>query len=363
MNAFFIFIQNNFMLPKGTWHSIGLMSGTSLDGVDIAYVHFSKNNTLKYKLLATETIPYNSEWYSKLKNAFQASGNTLTELNIAYGFYLGSLVKSFITRNNLSKVDFISSHGHTIFHNPAEKYTLQIGHGAAITQTTGITCISDFRTQDVIMGGEGAPLVPIGDQLLFAEYDYCLNLGGFSNVSFDKNRKRTAFDICPVNILLNHYVQKLGKQYDSNGLIAQRGKLNQKLLDRLNNLDIYQQKKSMGYESLEKYYFPVIDKTTLEIPDILHTLVAHITSQIAKVLKPNTTTLITGGGAYNTFLIKQLQSKTKSQIILPENTIIDYKEALIFSLLGLLRLHNQPNILSSVTGATHNHSSGVIFQP
>ncbi|WP_366836812.1 anhydro-N-acetylmuramic acid kinase [Lutibacter sp.] len=346
---------------------IGVMSGTSLDGIDMAYVKINHNNNYTFEILKATTATYSKDWKSTLKNGFHLSGEKLTKLDADYGMHLGKIILNFIQKNKITKIDFIASHGHTIYHNPAKNYTLQIGNGPQITAITGLKTICNFRVQDIALGGQGAPLVPIGDKLLFSNYDYCLNLGGFSNISFNENNQRIAFDICPVNIVLNHYVAPLNMEYDDKGEIASSGKLNEKLLDELNDLEFYNdtKPKSLGYEFVVEIIFPIIDKYNLEINDILRTFVEHIAIQIAKKIASNSekTVLIAGGGAYNTFLINRIQSYTKTQLIIPEDTIINYKEALVFALLGFLKDEGQINCLKSVTGAKKDHSSGVTYNP
>jgi anhydro-N-acetylmuramic acid kinase len=354
------------MMNVKFWNVIGLMSGTSLDGVDIVYTCISINNGIyDFKLIETATIPYSKKWEQQLRNAFTASKNDLDELNISYGNYLGELVNEFTEKHGIVEVDFLASHGHTIFHKPNEGYTLQIGDGQTISNKTGLKVICDFRTQDVELGGQGAPLVPIGDQLLFSNYEYCLNLGGFANISFKKNNERMAFDICPANIVLNHYANLLGFEYDENGKIASEGKVDKKLLNQLNAISFYKAPlpKSLGFEFVKTTIFPIIDSFNLPVETILRTFVSHIVIQIAACLNNKSTSkiLITGGGAFNVFLIDELKKQTINTIVIPENEIINFKEALIFALLGVLRAENQVNCLKSVTGAIKNHSSGKIF--
>jgi len=354
-------------MKNTTKHIIGVMSGTSLDGIDIAYIKISYNNSYTFKILNSTTVSYTVQWKTILKEGFHLSGEKLTKLNADYGVHLGNTILNFITKNKIENIDFIASHGHTIFHNPEKNYTLQIGNGPQITAITGIKTICDFRVQDIALGGQGAPLVPIGDKLLFSEYDYCLNLGGFVNISFNKNGQRIAFDICPVNIVLNHYVSKLNLEYDDKGTIASTGNINRKLLEELNNLPFYNdtKPKSLGYEFIVETIFPIIDKFNLEISDVLRTFVEHVAIQIVKKIDSNSekTVLVAGGGAYNTFLINRIQFYTKTQLIIPEDTIINYKEALVFALLGFLKDEGQNNCLKSVTGANKNHCSGIVFNP
>lgn len=348
------------------WNVIGLMSGTSLDGLDIVYTRISKNEeNYDFDLIVSDTIPYSTEWEQQLRDAFTASKDVVERLNIDYGNYLGNAVNTFIKNNNLSEIDFVASHGHTIFHKPDEGITVQIGDGQTICDKTDLKVICDFRTQDVNFGGQGAPLVPIGDQLLFSEYQYCLNLGGFANISFEKEHKRIAFDICPANIVLNHYANLVGFSYDKGGEIARTGAIDENLLKELNSLSYYKAPipKSLGFEFVKETIFPIIQKHDLSIADILRTFIAHIVNQISNCLnnKQVSKLFVTGGGAFNTFLISELKKNTQNEIVIPSNDIIDYKEALIFALLGVLRSENLVNCLSSVTGAAKNHSSGKIF--
>lgn len=342
---------------------IGLMSGTSLDGLDICLAEY-KIESSEFKIIKAETIGYSSYWYQKLKDSVLLSAEELTELNVEYGFFLGDCVNQFIHRNNIRQIDFIASHGHTVFHNPEKKYTLQIGRGEAIFSKTGIPVIYDFRTADVIYGGQGAPLVPIGDENLFSGYDACLNLGGFSNISFKRNQKRIAFDICPVNIVLNRLAEKLGQEFDKDGLIARKGVKNKELTEKLDRLEFYRQEppKSLGIEWCNENIFPLLSAFDESVENIISSFTEHISNQISAVLNQNQikNVLITGGGVYNKYLIELLTSKTETEIIIPEKEIIEYKEALIFGWMGLLRLENQINVLSSVTGSIKNHSAGII---
>jgi len=341
---------------------IGLMSGTSLDGLDIVYVRFDTENLKNYKILKADTINYSKEWENKLKKAFDYSAGQLAKLDAEYGFFLGKKINEFIQKNQIKNIDLIASHGQTVFHNPQQYYTTQIGSGAHINAITRIKTISDFRTQDVALGGQGAPLVPIGDRILFGTYKYCLNIGGFANISFEQDDKRIAYDICPANIVLNHYTRLLGKAYDDKGKIARSGKLITGLLKALNQMDFYtgEQPKSLGWEFVETEIIPLINSYSTNIPDILHTFARHVGMQIGR--KTGTgKMIITGGGAYNDFLIEQIKKFTAAEVIIPDSVTINFKEALIFALLGLLRDQNQINVLSSVTGSKIDHSSGVIF--
>ncbi|MBE9468777.1 MAG: anhydro-N-acetylmuramic acid kinase [Bacteroidetes bacterium] len=347
--------------------AIGVMSGTSLDGLDIALCNFEfVSQKWNYNIIKAETIPYTKIWREKLQSANILNAFNFVELHTNYGQFLGSSINAFINKNKIQKVNFISSHGHTIFHQPKKNITFQLGAGSAIAATTRITTISDFRSLDVAMGGQGAPLVPIGDKFLFPEFDFCLNLGGFANISFNENKKRIAFDICPVNIIINFLVNSINKTFDKNGETAKKGNVNKILLNELNNIDFYSNPfpKSLAKEWLVNNFIPIIDKYDLTIEDKLRTIYEHISFQITNITnkKTNNNLLITGGGAYNKFLIELIKLKSKNKIIIPNNDIIDFKEALIFAFLGVLRYEKQINCLSSVTGATYDNIGGSIYQ-
>jgi anhydro-N-acetylmuramic acid kinase len=353
-------------MKKDYYNVIGVMSGTSLDGVDLAHIQFEiKNNKWAFKILECETISYDSNWISILKTAVDYTKIKLDELNKNYTQLLASIITNFINKHALKNLDAVCSHGHTILHQPQNGFTLQIGNLPEIAKLTQQTIVCDFRVQDVQLGGQGAPLVPIGDRILFSEYDYCMNLGGFSNVSFEENNQRIAFDISPVNTVLNFYANQLGLDYDDKGQISRTGNCNLNLLNELNNLDFYQKKhpKSLGFEFVKEIVLPIIEKYSIPIEDKLNTFSEHIAQQIALAL-PNKegSLLTTGGGAYNEFLIEKIQSYLpEMKIIIPSKKILEFKEALIFALLGVLKLRDEINTLQSVTGANQDHSSGVVF--
>lgn len=350
---------------KKSTYCIGVMSGTSLDGIDIAYIKFTEEVTYTFDIILAETIPYNLEWLKILKEAINFSEERLNELHISYGKLLGNIIDNFLEQNKISEVDFIASHGHTILHQPQKGITLQIGSGKEIAKITKHKVINDFRTQDVKLGGQGAPLVPIGDELLFSKYKYCINLGGFANVSYKKNNERIAFDICPVNIVLNHYCRLINLEFDNNGELASKGKIDKELLNKLNNLEFYKKKppKSLGLEWVQKEVFPIIDSCNLSTQNILATFVEHAAIQISEIVKNENELLFTGGGVYNSYLIKRIENYASVKLSLPNNNLINFKEALIFGFLGLLKSKNEVNCLKSVTGATKNHSSGKIHLP
>lgn len=350
------------------WHVIGLMSGTSLDGIDLVFVKFTKDQAYSFEILKKESINYSEKWKNTLFDAFNYSGEELTKLDVDYGEFLAQKINNFIDKNSITNVDFIASHGHTIFHQPHLNYTLQIGSGAVISAETKLKVICDFRIQDIALGGQGAPLVPIGDKLLFGEYDFCLNLGGFANISYD-NGKREAFDICPVNIVMNLYTRKIDLEFDDKGVIASGGKVHTNLLNELNNLSFYNDNKpkSLGYEFIIDTIIPLIDKYKLTINDVLRTFVEHVAFQIAeiinsKIINKNEKVLVTGGGAFNNFLVERIAHYSNCELEIPEKDIINFKEAIIFAFLGVLKDQNEVNCLKSVTGAKKDHSSGVVFE-
>jgi anhydro-N-acetylmuramic acid kinase len=353
-------------MKKDYYNVIGVMSGTSLDGVDLAHIQFEiKNDKWAFKILECETISYDTNWISILKTAVDFTKIQLDELNKNYTQLLASIIASFIDKHSLKDLDAICSHGHTILHQPQNGFTLQIGNLPEIAKLTQQKIVCDFRVQDVQLGGQGAPLVPIGDRILFSEYDYCMNLGGFSNVSFEENNQRIAFDISPVNTVLNFYANQMGLEYDNKGAISRTGKCSPILLAELNALDFYQKKypKSLGFEFVKETILPLIEKYEIPIEDKLNTFSQHIAIQIALALPNRKGKLFTtGGGAYNDFLIERIQDQLpEMDIVIPTKKILEFKEALIFALLGVLKLRGEINALKSVTGAKQDHSSGAIF--
>jgi anhydro-N-acetylmuramic acid kinase len=350
------------------YNLIGVMSGTSLDGIDLAHLNFEmKNEKWNFQILEYETISYSQEWIDLLKIAVGFSESELEKLNKEYTLLLGNTISNFISKYHLENIDAVCSHGHTILHQPKNGITLQIGNLPEIAAICNQIVVCDFRVQDVELGGQGAPLVPIGDRLLFSEVDYCLNLGGFSNISFEENGNRIAFDISPVNTVLNFYANQLGLEYDDKGTISSSGKINSALLKEINSLDFYNLTfpKSLGFEFVKEIVLPIIERHEISLEDKLATFTEHIAFQIGLVI-PNKKTklLISGGGAYNEYLVRRIQYYLKeSSLIIPEKKIIEYKEALIFGLLGVLKLRNEINTLSSVTGASKDHSAGKIYHP
>ena len=349
------------------YNMIGLMSGTSLDGIDIVDVSFKKDQEWTYEINHSKCYKYSKEWLINLREASNLNGNNLLLLNKKYGNYLGQIINQFILEKNISinNIDAIASHGHTIFHQPKQKLTFQLGCGATIANKTQLKVVNDFRSLDVAFGGQGAPLVPVGDELLFNQYDYCLNFGGIANISFNENNQRIAGDIGFANMFSNKLSQQIGKEFDENGEFAKSGSLNKELLEQLNTLTYFKKvfPKSLGIEDFKKWYLPTLDKFKIPAEDKLHTAGYHLCLSINNVIKKDKSVLITGGGVYNSFWIDTLKNDFKINCIIPKENIIDYKEALIFAFLGLLKLENIENTYSSVTGASKNLKSGVIHHP
>ena len=342
------------------------MSGTSLDGIDIIYATYVFDKNWKSQIHQSETIKYSKKWKSILGQLVHKSLDELRIIDDLYSEYLAVKVSKFIEYNNIRAIDFVASHGHTALHQPEKQFTYQIGNRQVLADMLKRKVICDFRIQDVQFGGQGAPLVPIGDRLLFGDYEFCLNLGGFANVSYENDDERIAYDICPVNIVLNHYMSELNLEFDDKGKLASSGEIHEDLLIRLNALSFYEQAppKSLGLEWVKEYIFPIIEPFNLQIADILRTFIEHIAIQISKVLSlEDTRTLVSGGGAYNDFLMSRIKSLSKSVIVIPNKEIIEFKEALVFGLLGVLKDSGEINCLRSVTGASKDHSSGKILSP
>ena len=346
---------------------LGLMSGTSLDGVDLALCDLDGDG---YHVVAAETVPYTAEWRQRLSSLENASAYEYALANVELGHYMGRTIASFLKRNNLT-ADAVASHGHTIFHQPHLGLTTQIGDGDAIAAETGLPVVSNFRTLDVALGGQGAPLVPIGDELLFGQYDACLNLGGIANISYRADGKRVAFDICPCNMALNRLAAMLGYPYDKGGVNARGGQVHTCLLHELDALEYYVASgpKSLGKEWFVEQFWPVVKAFIGVVPslskvrDALATVSAHIAMQIGRVLEAQNigTLLVTGGGAWNSFLIEQIgEYRPSTAITVPDALTVNYKEAIIFALLGYLRITGNVNTLASVTGAKCDSIGGVL---
>jgi anhydro-N-acetylmuramic acid kinase len=345
---------------------IGCMSGTSLDGIDLVYVKFTESNEWTFEILASKTINYDNYWRNKLGESIYLSSLALENLNSEYTDFLGRKISDFITDQNIKVLDAVASHGHTVFHQPNRGLTLQIGNLSGLADQIGWPVVCDFRVQDVALGGQGAPLVPMGDKMLFKRYQACVNLGGFSNISIFQNHTVMAFDICAVNTVLNDLAHRLNLPYDEGGKLASKGKIIPDLLEQLKLLHFYQKKppKSLGLEWVEENIFKIFDHyNSCKIEDLLHTYTSHIAQEIANNLPKEGSVIFTGGGTYNTFLVQEIQKLSNAKIKIPSSEIIEFKEALIFAFLGLLRWQGAVNCLASVTGAKRDHSTGKIFLP
>ncbi|MDT7830154.1 anhydro-N-acetylmuramic acid kinase [Pricia sp. S334] len=355
-----------------THEILGLMSGTSLDGLDLAFCHIWQTGTdYNFKIKETKSVSYDPEMSTKLRDSIFLPAEELLGFHNSYGVWLGEQCRIFIDEHGLN-VECIASHGHTTHHRPEMGLTFQIGSGQHLANASGHKVVCDFRTNDIALGGQGAPLVPIGDALFFSEYDFCLNLGGIANVSFDKDGQRIAYDIGLANMVLNHITRKNGLDYDEGGKLARSGNLIPNILKELNDLEYYRlpYPKSTGYEWFVEKVVPLIDAADDRMENLLHTCIHHICEQISVQVKVNSrkrenSLLVTGGGALNHFLIQTLQKKlgTGTRVVAPDQKLIEFKEALVFALMGMLRLQGETNVLHSVTGAKRDSSSGVLYLP
>ena len=342
------------------------MSGTSCDGLDVAYVRFyGTPEKPEYELLHAECFSYGDEWRKKLRDAYFLTAEEIIALDADYGRYLGYTVKNFAQSHSISsKVDFVASHGHTVFHRPDAGYSLQIGNGAWLHAVSGFKVICDFRALDVAFGGQGAPLVPIGDKLLFGQYGYCINIGGFANISFDNDSGlRIAYDICPANYCINRLMSALGQEYDRDGLVARSGKVNAALFDAMNARDYYRlpAPKSLSQEWVDAEMTPLLNNCNDTVENKIATITEHAAFQISQPFKAGSKVLFTGGGVHNKFLIERIRAYKDFVCERQSSGIIDFKEAIVFAFLGLLRAEGLPNCLKSVTGATRDTSSGQMY--
>jgi anhydro-N-acetylmuramic acid kinase len=360
---------------------IGLMSGSSLDGLDIAFVEFQESGgKWSYELLKADCYAYDNEWIQRLKNATNLSALEYQLLHAEYGHLTGKLVNRFIDENKLNyQVALIASHGHTTFHLPLKKMTAQLGDGAAIAAETGLPVVTDLRALDVAFGGQGAPIVPIGEKMLWSEYDYFLNIGGIANISLNADPSTgsgyIAFDVCPANRVLNMLANDAGKKYDDGGEMAASGSINSALLEKLDQLDYYKQSypKSLANDFGTDVVYPVIKRSGCSIPDALRTHVEHIAVQIKNAITnlknqqpvtSNQQLLVTGGGAFNKFLINRITDHLKElniEVVIPDAKLVNYKEALIMAFIGVLRWRQENNVLSSVTGAARDSIGGALW--
>ena len=345
---------------------IGLMSGTSIDGVDLVYVNFKFDKIWKFKIINSKTYPYSENWKSKLKTISEKDLLEINKIDEDFTNSLSKYVIRFINEFSIKNIDFISSHGHTALHDPENSFTYQIGNLPSISKKLGYKVICDFRVQDINLGGQGAPLVPVGEEYLFSDYNSFLNLGGFANITKTIKNKIIAYDICPTNIVFNSLCNKIELEYDNNGDVAASGKINKALHDELQSLKFYSlpYPKSLSAEWVNEFIEPILSRYhKVAVNDLLNTFSNHFADQIVKNIGNKDKLLITGGGAYNNYLISRIRAQSNSKIFIPSSQIIEYKEALIFAFLGVLKDLNKDNCYSSVTGASKNHSSGKVYYP
>jgi anhydro-N-acetylmuramic acid kinase len=349
-----------------SYHVLGLMSGTSCDGLDMVLVRIDRNGERwQYGLIDAQTLPYDQEQQSFLRNIKQLNAQELLSAHYEWGNYFGQCAQKFLTNHASIKVDFIASHGHTVYHQPQKGWTFQMGAGSALAVAAQLPVVSDFRTTDVANGGQGAPLVPIGDRLFFSNYDFCLNLGGFANISYELNNERFAFDICPLNLPMNLLSNRLGGTFDKDGEWARQGVVNEDLLQALNTLEYYQipPPKSLGSEWYEEHYIACLKRYSIPVIDMLSTVVEHAAFQVAQcTVGWSGRVLVTGGGAWNQFLLSRMRAHAPNmEWVVPNEDLVNFKEALIFALLGALRWEQEPNALASVTGANKDSIGGAIY--
>jgi anhydro-N-acetylmuramic acid kinase len=348
-----------------------MMSGTSMDGIDLAHVTLTETEGGKwdYQINAAKTIDYSETWRIRLSKLRLQPSLIFHKTDRYYGQYIGQLINEFIEENNL-EVDLIASHGHTVFHQPENNITAQVGDGNAIAAVTGIPTVANFRAMDVVKQGQGAPLVGLADELLFNEFAYCLNIGGFANISANVNGERISYDICPANIILNRIAREFGQDYDEDGKIAESGQIDYDLLAQLNEIEFYHQSgpKSLGREWINKNFWYHVRESGASKEDKMKTMVDHIALQIANQIEhladgdPSVSRVFTtGGGAFNTVLIDHLKTHTEAEVVIPEEKVVEYKEALAFALLGVLRVENKVNINAAATGATSDSIAGGLF--
>ena len=363
-------ITNNSIM---VYRALGMMSGSSLDGLDIAFVEFEvSGSSWKYEFKATECVPYTDDWRGRLQNATRLSAFDYLQLHVDYGHYLGQKAKDFIAANGLEyKVQLIGSHGHTSFHSPKSRLTHQLGDGASIAAETGINVVSDLRSMDVAHGGEGAPIVPIGEKLLMPDYNLFLNIGGIANLSFNQV-PFIAFDVCPANRVMNFISQQKGLAYDEDGRLAASGSIHTPLLMQLNELDYYQSSypKSLSNSFGDEMIIPIIQSYHLSHEDALATYCEHISQQVKRAIanhlnwnadqKPRI--LVSGGGSFNSCLLSRIRFyNPQIEWFIADNQLASFKEALIMAFIAVLRWREEENTISSVTGAKRNSIGGAVW--
>ena len=354
-------------MNRSNYHAIGIMSGTSLDGLDLAYCRFERTKRWKFSILAAETMPYSPSWKRQLSDAHRLRGDKLLHLHHQYGRFIGLQCQKFIRRHRVGQVDLVASHGHTIFHQPERSLTFQLGAGEDLFSATRLPVVCDFRTLDVALGGQGAPLVPVGDRELFGQHEVCLNLGGIANISMEAGAHRKARDVCFVNMALNHLAEKKKKMFDRDGAISFAGKANQKWIRQVEDFyrPLRRRRPSLSREIFETGLRPLLDDRSLSTEDKMASMNECIAAEIRRAIdaKRKGSILVTGGGAFNSALLQNLSGQFEGQMKLrvPDRETIEFKEALVFAFLGVLRLRNEVNVFSSVTGARTDSCSGAII--
>ena len=357
---------------------VGLMSGSSLDGADLAWCTFQFAEDDPAKLVSWTlhrgvTIPYDEGWQQRLRNAPALSGRGLWLLHTELGLHYGHMLRTFVDELP-EKVDFIASHGHTVFHYPDQHTTTQIGDGAAIAAVLNMPVIDQFRTQDMALGGQGAPLAPLADRYFFPEYFACLNLGGISNISIKTDRGYVAFDVGGANQVLDAMMQEIGKDYDENGQLARTGQLIPALKQAADALSFHAQQppKSLGNDWVRERLLPLFKDQQYALEDRLHTYCHHVAGQIAASLHQvaknenieltdQQQLLVAGGGGFNGFLCECIAAVIQPvQLEIAAPDIIAFKEAALMALAGALRWQQQPNVIPSVTGASRAAVGGAI---
>jgi anhydro-N-acetylmuramic acid kinase len=358
------------------YNILGLMSGSSLDGVDLVIVEFKseEDKVIDWKLLATHHDAFDGPWKKRLESAPRLNSMELSRLHTDVGILFGEMCSRLIEATGIQP-DYIASHGHTVFHAPEDGFSVQIGSPSHIAARSGVPVISDFRSNDIAHGGQGAPLAPVVEKYLFTGYGFYLNLGGIANLSAHTGEKIKAWDICPCNQLLNYLAAKKGLSYDNKGEFARQGSISPTLMEKLTGLISLPLNKPFSLDNtfISNSFVPILQASDLIIEDKLRTIVDYISEcikiQIAHSIQDanlNPTLLLTGGGAHNLFLVEEIRNKLKPIIVdmhIPDDDIIDFKEAVLMALCGLLRVVETPNALASVTGAYEDTINGGIYLP
>ncbi|MFD1737555.1 anhydro-N-acetylmuramic acid kinase [Bacillus salitolerans] len=385
----------NTLLNKPKKMAVGLMSGTSLDGIDAAVIEIEGSGIqTKISLLSFNTLPYTNEEKRNILRVCDRSSSSVEQiclLNVVLGNKFADAAMHSIHKAglNLKDVDFISSHGQTIFHMPDHYATLQIGELSVIASKTGCITVGDFRPSDMAVGGQGAPLVPFVDYLLFRHTDHArilLNIGGMANLTFlpanAKPDQVVAFDTGPGNVLIDT-MMSIGtngrESYDRGGEVALSGQVSEEWLKDLLAQDCFTLKKTPKSTGREVYtqdlahaiYFQGKARN-LSFSDIISTVTAYTAEtiilniqQFADPIGCTKEVLVGGGGSHNQAMMSYLQSRLGKQVASMEdiNFSSDAKEAIAFAILGNEFLHGNSNNLPSATGAQRHVPMGKLVLP